>query len=73
MTLHQFGLRTLYLGVILSVVGLAVGFTAMIFYPGHYLVNAIGLIPIGFIALMAGTVGVMMGRPDSSHHRDMPD
>ena len=58
---QQFGRYTVFAGIALVAVGLLVGFGAMIFAPASPLVKAIGLVPIGFVVLLTGTVVALLG------------
>lgn len=57
----RLGRYTVFTGIALVAVGLLLGFGAMIFAPHSPLVKAIGLVPIGFVALLTGTVVALLG------------
>lgn len=61
--MHRFGSFLVWLGVILSTVGLVFGFGAMFMDADHQAVNLLGLVPLGFMALLAGVVTVLFSRP----------
>ena len=52
----RLGRYTVYLGVILIIAGLIGGFTALFQDADGVAVNILVLVPLGFIALLAGTV-----------------
>ncbi|HHJ17082.1 MAG TPA: hypothetical protein ENJ80_10335 [Gammaproteobacteria bacterium] len=52
----RLGRYTVYLGVILIIVGLIGGFTALFQDADGDAVNILVLVPLGFVALLAGTV-----------------
>ena len=58
---QRFGRYTVFTGIALVAAGLLIGFGAMIFAPGSHLVKAIGLVPIGFVVLLTGTVVALLG------------
>jgi len=72
--MHRLGTFILWLGVILNLVGLGFGFGAMAIDADDQAVNLLGLVPIGFMALLAGVVMVLFSRPresaDHTRHRD---
>ncbi len=74
--MHKFGTILIWLGLIFNVIGLGFGFGAMFLDADHAAVNLLGLVPIGFMALLAGVVMVLFGRPrdagDQARHRE-PD
>jgi hypothetical protein len=74
--MHRLGTIIVWLGVILTVGGLIFGFSAMFIDADHQAVNILGLIPLGFIALLAGVVMVLFSRPKRSsgtESRQEPD
>lgn len=58
---QQFGRYTVFAGIALVAVGMLLGFGAMILAPESPLVKAIGLVPIGFVVLLTGTVVALLG------------
>lgn len=58
---RQFGRYTVFVGIALVAVGMVLGFGAMMFAPGSAFVKAIGLVPIGFVVLLTGTVVALLG------------
>ena len=56
MEMARLGRYTVYLGIILIIVGLIGGFTALFQDADGVAVNILVLVPLGFIALLAGTV-----------------
>lgn len=61
--MHRFGTLLIWVGLIFNVIGLGFGFGAMFIDADHAAVNLLGLVPIGFMALLAGVVMVLFGRP----------
>lgn len=61
--MHRFGSVLVWTGVILTAVGLVFGFGAMFLDADHQAVNLLGLVPLGFMALLAGVVMVLFSRP----------
>ena len=52
-----------WIGLILNLVGLVFGFGAMFIDADHQAVNLLGLVPLGFMALLGGVVMVLFSRP----------
>lgn len=61
--MHRFGTILVWLGVILSAVGVVFGFGAMFVDADHQAVNLLGLVPLGFMALLCGVVMVLFSHP----------
>lgn len=61
--MHRLGTGLVWLGLILNLVGLVFGFGAMFVDADHQAVNLLGLVPLGFMALLAGVVMVLFSRP----------
>lgn len=61
--MHRTGTILVWLGLILNVVGLVFGFGAMFLDADQQAVNLLGLVPLGFMALLGGVVMVLFGRP----------
>lgn len=57
----QLGRYTVFAGIALVAIGLVLGFGAMFLAPDSVLVKAIALVPIGFVALLTGTVVALLG------------
>ncbi len=55
------GRYTVFFGIALVAVGMLVGFGAMLVNPNSVFVKAIGLVPVGFIFLLTGTVVALLG------------
>jgi hypothetical protein len=68
--MHRFGTILVWLGVILNVVGLVFGFGAMAVDADSQAVSLLGLVPIGFMALLTGVVTVLFSRPRTSTGED---
>ena len=58
---RQLGRYTVFFGIALIAIGLLVGFGAMLVDPTSQLVKAIGLVPVGFLFLLTGTVVALLG------------
>lgn len=74
--MHRLGTIIVWLGVILTSGGLLLGFTAMFIDADSQAVNLLGLVPLGFMALLAGVVMVLFSRPKAppgSSNRQPPD
>ena len=61
--MHRAGRVTIYIGIVLIAVGLIVGFTALFIDADGIAVNGLGLVPVGFVALLAGTVITQLNGP----------
>lgn len=54
--MHRLGTFLLWLGVLLVAAGMGFGFWFLVTDVDSKAVNLLGLVPIGFVALLAGTV-----------------
>ena len=61
--MHQVGRVTIYIGIILTAIGLIIGFTAMFMDYDDYAKMFLGLVPIGFVLLLVGTVSSQLSSP----------
>ena len=61
--MHLIGKATVYLGILMVVAGLVVGFTAMSMDSDSSAIQWIGLVPLGFLMLLLGTVMTQLSRP----------
>lgn len=61
--MHRFGKALLLLGAGLVAVGMAFGFWYLITDADNAAVSLLGLVPIGFVALLAGTVMTLFSHP----------
>jgi len=61
--MHQVGRVTIYIGIALTVIGMIVGFTAMYMDSDNLAKVFIGLVPIGFVLLLTGTVATQLSTP----------
>ncbi len=52
-----------YVGIALIVVGMLVGFTVMFVNRDNTAIGWLGLIPIGFISVLTGLVGILLSGP----------
>ena len=62
--MHQAGRIAIYIGIGLVAVGLIAGFTFMFMGKDEPAKFLIGLVPIGFVLLLAGTVTTLLGPPE---------
>ncbi|MDY6980903.1 MAG: hypothetical protein SV201_13570 [Pseudomonadota bacterium] len=58
------GRFAVYLGIILIVLGMIAGFGAMIVNQDSAGIQWLGVVPVGFVVLLAGTVMSQLSRPD---------
>jgi uncharacterized membrane protein len=61
--MHQAGRLTIYIGIALTAIGLIVGFTAMFMDRDDLAKMLIGMIPVGFVLMLAGTVTTQLSAP----------
>ena len=61
--MHQTGRVTIYIGIILTAIGLIIGFTAMFMDRDNLAKMLLGLVPIGFVLMLAGTVTTQLSAP----------
>ena len=61
--MHKVGKITLYIGILLIACGIIIGFAAMFSDADSQAVNWLGMVPIGFILMLAGTVATQLSRP----------
>jgi len=61
--MYRAGLIAIYLGIGLVAVGLIVGFTFMFMGNDNLAKFLIGLVPIGFLSLLTGTVTTLLSPP----------
>lgn len=60
--MHLVGSITVYTGIIMTILGLVVGFSAMYVNADSSAIQWIGLVPAGFALLMLGTVMTQLSR-----------
>ena len=70
--MHRVGKITIYIGIALTVIGMVIVFTALFKDLDNLAKFFIGLVPIGFVLLLAGTVATQLSAP-SSNNKDEPD
>ncbi len=63
-SMNRLGRYAIYFGIVLSVAGLIVGFTAMFEDSDSAAVNWLGFVPIGFLIMLVGTVVSQLHNPD---------
>jgi uncharacterized membrane protein len=61
--MHRAGRASIYIGIALVAIGLIVGFAAMFMDYDDQAKMLIGLVPIGFILLLVGTVATQLSSP----------
>lgn len=61
--MHRAGRVSIYIGIALVLSGLVVGFGAMFMDYDNQAKVLIGLVPIGFVLLLAGTVATQLAPP----------
>ena len=60
---QRLGVVSVYAGILLIAVGLIGGFGALFIDADHIAVNLLTLVPLGFAALLTGTVVTQLNRP----------
>jgi hypothetical protein len=61
--MQRLGVISVYAGILLIMVGLIGGFGALFVDADHIAVNLLTLVPLGFMALLTGTVVCQLNRP----------
>ncbi len=61
--MHRLGRITVWAGIVLVAAGLGVGFTALWQGSEGLGITALGLVPVGFLLLLAGTVACQLAGP----------
>ena len=61
--MHRAGRASIYIGIALVAIGLIVGFAAMFMDYDDHAKMLIGLVPIGFVLLLVGTVATQLSSP----------
>ena len=69
--MHKLGKVTIYIGIALTAIGMIVGFSAMFMDSDNLAKVFIGLVPVGFILLLTGTVASQLSAPPVN--KDEPD
>ncbi len=64
--MQRLGVVSVYAGILLITVGLIGGFGALFVDADHIAVNLLTLVPLGFAALLTGTVVSQLNRPGGS-------
>jgi hypothetical protein len=62
--MKQVGRFAVYLGIILIVLGMIIGFGAMIVDQDSQGIIWLSVVPLGFVVLLAGTVMTQLSRPN---------
>jgi len=68
--MHRVGKITIYIGIAMIAAGLIIGFSAMFMGYGHQSKIFIGLIPVGFVLLLAGTVATQLSAPNTTNKNE---
>ena len=69
--MHRVGRWAIFAGVFLVAIGMVVGFIAMFRDADDIAITVLGLIPLGFITLLAGTVATQLSQPANDESRPM--
>ncbi|HEC18297.1 MAG TPA: hypothetical protein ENI97_03040 [Gammaproteobacteria bacterium] len=69
--MQRVGQIAIWLGILLTLAGLLLGFGVMLSDRASQAVNLLALVPIGFMLLMLGTVMTQLSQPDRPD-RKMP-
>ncbi len=64
--MHRVGRITIYIGIALVAGGLIIGFSTMFLGYVNQAKFFIGLIPVGFVLLLAGTVATQLSAPTTN-------
>jgi len=67
--MYQVGRIAVYLGILLIATGIMVGFGAMWLDADGQAINWLGIIPVGFVVLLLGTVMTQLSGPRKDDHR----
>ncbi|MGD8484536.1 MAG: hypothetical protein PVJ63_02160 [Thioalkalispiraceae bacterium] len=67
--MHKIGKITLYIGIVLIACGIIIGFGAMIKNADSQAINWLGMVPVGFILMLAGTVATQLSRSKDDENR----
>ena len=67
--MHKIGKVILYTGIVLIACGIIFGFIAMFRDADSQAVNWLGMVPIGFILMLAGTVATQLSQPKDDENR----
>lgn len=62
--MHRLGKALLLIGALLVAVGMAFGFWFLLTDADNPALSLLGLVPLGFIGLLAGTVMTLFSRPE---------
>jgi hypothetical protein len=71
--MYRVGRIAVWLGIVLIAAGLVVGFTAMFADSDSVAVNTLGLVPLGFVVLLAGTVMTQLAGTSENRDPDSDD
>ena len=65
--MHAAGKIAIYIGIAMTTLGLVIGFGAMLMDADNQAINWLGIIPLGFVVLLAGTVATQLSKPDDDN------
>jgi len=61
--MHRAGRVAVYMGIVMTALGLVIGFTAMFMGAQNRAIDWLGIVPLGFVILLAGTVATQLSHP----------
>jgi uncharacterized membrane protein len=61
--MHTAGRVAVFVGILMTALGIIIGFTAMFMNADRQAVFWLGIIPLGFVVMLAGTVTSQPARP----------
>jgi uncharacterized membrane protein len=61
--MHTAGRVAVFVGILMTVLGIIVGFSALFMNADSQAVTWLGIIPLGFVVMLAGTVTTQLTRP----------
>ena len=61
--MHAAGKIAIYIGIATTALGLVIGFGAMLMDADNRAIDWLGIVPLGFVVLLAGTVATQLGKP----------
>ena len=61
--MHTAGRVAVFVGIVMTALGFIIGFTAMFMNVDSQAVRWLGIIPLGFVVMLAGTVTSQLTRP----------
>ena len=61
--MHTAGRVAVFVGILMTILGIIVGFSALFMNADSQAVTWLGIIPLGFVVMLAGTVTTQLTRP----------